>query len=92
MKIMNSFKPGNLDEVDKLLEKHKYKRNRKLASLVAQTVKNLPALLETWVWSLGWRDPLEKGMATYSNIFALENSMDGMGRLQSMMSQKSNTI
>ena len=49
MKIMNSFKPGNLDEVDKLLEKHKYKRNRKLASLVAQTVKNLLALVETWV-------------------------------------------
>ena len=49
MKIMNSFKPGNLDEVDKLLEKHKYKRNRKLTSLVAQTVKNLLALVETWV-------------------------------------------
>ena len=49
MNTMNSFKPGNLDEVNKLLEKHKYKRNRKLASLVAQTVKSLPAVLETWV-------------------------------------------
>ena len=40
------------------------------ASLVAQTVKNLPAMKETWVRSLGWEDPLEKGMATYSNILA----------------------
>ena len=40
------------------------------ASLVAQTVKNLPAMKETWVQSLGWEDPLEKGMATYSNILA----------------------
>ena len=31
--------------------------------LVAQTVKNLPAMLETWVRSLGWEDPLEEGMA-----------------------------
>ena len=36
------------------------------ASLVAQLVKNLPAMQETWVWSLGWEDPLEKGMATHS--------------------------
>ena len=38
------------------------------ASLVAQTVKNLPAVRETWVQSLGWEDPLEKGMATHSSI------------------------
>ena len=36
------------------------------ASLVAQLVKNLPATWETWVWSLGWEDPLEKGTATHS--------------------------
>ena len=35
------------------------------ASLVAQTVKNLPAKQEIWVQSLGWEDPLEKGMATH---------------------------
>ena len=35
------------------------------ASLVAQTVKNLPAIWETWVQSLGWEDPLEEGMATH---------------------------
>ena len=40
------------------------------ASLVAQTVKNLSAVQETWVQSVGWEDPLEKGMATYSSILA----------------------
>ena len=41
-----------------------------LASLVAQMVKNLPAMQETWVLSLGWEDPLEEGMATHSSILA----------------------
>ena len=40
------------------------------ASLVAQLVKNLPAMWETWVRSLGWKDPLEKGKATLSSILA----------------------
>ena len=40
------------------------------ASLVAQTVKNLPAIRETQFRSLGWGDPLEKGMATPSSILA----------------------
>ena len=40
------------------------------ASLVAQLVKNLPAMWETWVQSLGWEDPLEKGKATHSSILA----------------------
>ena len=43
---------------------------RPWASLVAQLVKHLPALRETWVWSLGWEDPLEKGTATHSRILA----------------------
>ena len=38
------------------------------ASLVAQSVKNLPAMQETWVRSLGWEDPLEKQMAAHSSI------------------------
>ena len=38
--------------------------------LLAHTVKNLPVIQETWVLSLGWEDPLEKGMATHSNILA----------------------
>ena len=40
------------------------------ASLVAQLVKNLPAMRGTWVQSLGWEDPLEKGKATHSSILA----------------------
>ena len=40
------------------------------ASLVAQMVKSLPAMQETWVWSLGREDPLEKEMATHSSILA----------------------
>ena len=41
---------------------------RRRASLVAQTIKNLPAMRETWARSLGWEDPLEKGTATHSSI------------------------
>ena len=37
---------------------------------VAHMVKNLPAVQEPWVWSLGWEDPLESGMATHSSILA----------------------
>ena len=40
------------------------------ASLIAQLVKNLPAMQETWVQSLGWEDPLEKEMETHSSILA----------------------
>ena len=41
-----------------------------LSSLVAQVVKDLPAMWETWVPSLGWEDPLEEGMTTHSSILA----------------------
>ena len=41
-----------------------------MASLVAQLVKNPPAMRETWVLSLDWEDPLEKGKATHSSILA----------------------
>ena len=40
------------------------------ASLVVQKIKNLPAVQEAWAQSLGWEDPLEKGIATHSSIFA----------------------
>ena len=46
------------------------------ASLVAQMVKNLPAMRETWFQSLGWEDPLEEGMATHSSILAWRIPMD----------------
>ena len=50
--------------------------------------KYLPAMQETWVWSLGWEDPLVKGMATHSYIFAWEIPWtDKPGRLKSMVSQ-----
>ena len=48
-------------------------------------VKNLPAMQETWVWSLGWEDPLEKGTATHSSILAWRTPWrEEPGRLQSM--------
>ena len=43
---------------------------------MAQVVKNLPAVWETWVESLGWEDPLEKAMATHSSILAWKSPMD----------------
>ena len=46
------------------------------ASLIAQLVRNLPAMRETWVRSLGWEDPLEEGIATHSSILALRIPMD----------------
>ena len=46
------------------------------ASPVAQMVKNLPAMWETWGQSLGWEDPLEEGMATPSSILAWRIPMD----------------
>ena len=46
------------------------------ASLVAHSVKNLPAMLETWIQSLGWEEPLEEGMATHSSILAWSILMD----------------
>ena len=50
--------------------------SQKRASLVAQTVKNLPAVQETWVRFLGQEDAPEEGMATHSSVLALENPMD----------------
>ena len=59
------------------------------ASLVAQTVKRLPAMWETWVGSLGWKDPLEKEMTTHSSILAWKTPwMDEPGRLQCMGLQR----
>ena len=46
------------------------------ASLVAQTLKNPPAMQETWVRSLGWEEPLEEGMATHSSILAWRTPLD----------------
>ena len=59
------------------------------ASLVAQRVKRLPAMQDTWVWSLSQEDPLEKEMAPYSSTLAWKISWtDKPGRLQSMGFQR----
>ena len=59
------------------------------ASLEAETVKNLPAMQETWVRSLGWEDPLGKGMANHSSILAWRIPWtEEPGRLQSMGLQR----
>ena len=59
------------------------------ASLVAQTVKRLPAMRETQVQSLGWEDPLEKEMATHSSTLAWKIPWtEEPGRLQSMGSER----
>ena len=59
------------------------------AFLVAQMVKNLPAMQETWVWSPGQEDPLEKEMATHSSILAWRIPWTkGPSGLQSMGSQR----
>ena len=59
------------------------------ASLVTQMVKSLPAVQETSVQSLGWEDPLEKGMATHFSILAWRILWtEEPGRLQSMGSQR----
>ena len=60
-----------------------------MAFPVAQTIKNLPPMQETQVWSLGWEDPLEKEMTTHSSIIAWRIPWtEDPGRLQSMGSQR----
>ena len=62
------------------------------SSLVAQTVKGLPAVQETRVWYLAWEDPLEKGMAIHSSILAWKIPwMEESGWPQTMRSQRVNT-
>ena len=58
------------------LEKGQATDSNILSSLVAQMVKNPPAIWETWVQSLGWEDPLEKVMATHSSILAWSITLD----------------
>ena len=60
-----------------------------MTSLVTQTVKNLPAMQDTWVQYLGWENPLEKEVATHSSILAWRTPWtEELGRLQSMGSQR----
>ena len=59
-----------------------------MASLLAQLVKNPPTIWETWVQSLGWEDPREKGTVTHSSILAwIIPWTEEPGRLQSMVAK-----
>ena len=53
-----------------IIYQYNYMSIQNWASLVSQLVKNLPAMWETWVQSLSWENPLEKGLATHSSIVA----------------------
>ena len=67
----NAGDPGSIPESGRSAgEGIGYPLQYSWASLVAQMVKNLPAMQETWVRSLGWEDPLEQGKATHSSILA----------------------
>ena len=66
-----------------------FNRGTEFLTLVAQRLKNLPAVQETWVRSLDQEDPLEKEMATYSSILAWRIPwMEEPGGLQSLGSQR----
>ena len=58
------------------LQKRKSSDKQPRASLIAQLVKNLPAMRETWVWSLGWEDPPEEGKGYPLQYSGLKNSTD----------------
>ena len=90
------IRPGQF-QYKKVVNSHSGERHRfefhntkeKTKHLVAQMEKNLPAMQETKVWSLGWEDPLEKRMATYSSILAWRRPWtEEPGGLQSMRSQR----
>ena len=67
-------------------------RNYNLLGFPGGSDKNLPAVREAWVQSLGWEDPLKEGMATHSSILAWRTTWtEESGGLQSMGSQKSQT-
>ena len=84
---------NNLDAIDHLKEEKPFFFFNNLedfgASLVAQTVKNMPVVQETCVWSLGWEDPPEEGMASHCHILAWRIPWtEEPSRLQSMGSQR----
>ena len=71
IKACNAGDPSSIPGLGRSLGERKgYPFQDSWVSLVAQTVKNLPAIQETWVRSLGWEDLLEKGKATHSSILA----------------------
>ena len=68
---MEIFKCSDITTLEnKITQPHICIQLHFLASLVAQRLKHLPAVQETWIQSLGWEDPLEKEMATHCSILA----------------------
>ena len=85
----NAGNPGSIPGLGRSFgEKIGYPLQYSWASLLVQSVKNLPAMQETWIRSLGWEDPLEEGMATHSSSLARRISMDIGTWLQSLGSQR----
>ena len=70
---MSAIKTKLKEKQEQINRKHLKKIK---AFLVAEMANNLPSMWETWFQSLGWEDPLEKGMETHSKYSCLENSMD----------------
>ena len=88
-----SKNPSAMQEISELRrspgEGVSYSLQYSRASLVAQMVKNLPAMWETWVQSVGWQDPLKEGRATHSSILAWRTPWTKEpGGLQSMGLQR----
>ena len=84
----NAGDTGSIPGLGVPLEKEQAFHSYSWASPVAQKVKTLPRMQETWVRSLGWEDPLKEGMATHSSILAQRIPMDrGTYWLQSMGSE-----
>ena len=80
---------GSICDKERVNSLKSIKKSILLISLVAQLVKNLPAMRETWVRSLDWEDPLEEDMATHFSILAWRIPWaEEPGGLQSMGSQR----
>ena len=87
----NTGVPGLIPELGRSLgEGIGYPLQYSWASLVAQMVKNPPAMRETWIQSLGWEDPLEEGMATHSSVLAWK--IPGMGEPGGLPSMGSHRV
>ena len=88
--LCNTGNPGSIPGSGSFtVEEIGYPLQHSWASFVAELVKDLPAMQETWVQSLGWEDPLEKGKATHSSILAWRITWtEEPGRLQSMGLQR----
>ena len=87
--LMPRDKPTHLWSINLWPRRQRIPRSQGECSLVAQMVKNLPAMWETWVQSLGQEDPLEEGTATHSSILAWRIPWtEELGRLQFTDSQR----